>query len=121
MATWSTWQKWNGSMEQTLSDAQHAAAGEASLAEAKKKALKAGTPGVLLVDVLADHQMLGRIWVLSPDELHARFGSKTPTRKALEADHDAFVQHLEPGQAIAVTAYLKHQPVVVLFAGNTDR
>jgi hypothetical protein len=121
MATWSTWQKWNGSMEQTLSDAQHAAAGDASLAEAKKKALKAGSPGVLTVDVLADHRMLGRVWVLSAAELHERFGSKTPARRALEADHDAFVRHLEPGQAVAVTAYLRGQPAVVLFAGNTDR
>jgi len=121
MAIWSTWAKWNGTMEQTLLDAHHAAAGDETIAVARKKAMKSGAPGVLTVDRLADHDMLGRVWVLSGDELHKRFGSKTPSKKAIEADHDAFLSKLEAGQAVAITAYLKGQPVSVLFAGQSEK
>jgi hypothetical protein len=121
MATWSAWVKWNGSMERTLSDGQHTAAGEASVADAKKKALKTGAPGILLVDQLADHQMLGRVWVLGPAELHQHFGSKTPAKKAIDADHEHFISKLERGQAVAITAFLKGLPVAVLFGGQTER
>ena len=117
--TWRTWAKWHDSMEQTLSDAQHLAAGEASIADARKAASKTGTPGILTVDQLADHQMLGRIWVLSASELHDHFGSKTPSKKAIEAD-TVFLERLEPGQAVAVTAFLKGQPTTVLFAGQPE-
>lgn len=108
-------------MEQTLSAGHHLAAGDASLAEARRKALATGAPGILTVDQLADHQMLGRIWVLSPAELHHHFGSKKPAKKAIDADHEAFVGKLERGQAIAVTAFLRGLPTAVLFAGQTDR
>jgi hypothetical protein len=117
VTAWHQWVKWNGSMRQTLADAQHLAAGEATIAEAKKAA---GANGVLMVDQLSDHPMLGRIWVLSADELHHHFGSKQPPKKAIEADHDAFVEGLERGQAVAVTAFLKGQPIAVLFAGQPD-
>ena len=116
--SWSTWANWNGTIEQTLADAQHAAAGDSSLADAKKAANKTGTPGILTVDTLADHQMLGRCWVLSPAELHQHFGSKTPHKKAIEVGQDAFVNGLEEGQAIAVTAWSRGMPVAVLFAGQ---
>lgn len=116
--SWSTWANWNGTIEQTLADAQHAAAGDASLADAKKAANKTGTQGILTVDTLADHQMLGRCWVLSPAELHQHFGSKTPHKKAIEVGQDAFVNGLEEGQAIAVTAWSRGMPVAVLFAGQ---
>lgn len=118
MAIWSTWVKWNGSMEQTLSDGQHLAAGEASLADARKAASRTGSPGILTVDQLADHDMLGRVWVLSGAELHQHFGSKTPHKKAIEVGQDAFVNGLEEGQAIAVTAWSRGMPVAVLFAGQ---
>lgn len=120
MTAWSQWVKWNGSMEQTLVDAHHLAAGEVTVAEARKLATKTGTPGILTVLELADHEMLGRIWVLSPADLHQHFGSKTPSKKAIEADHDAFVEGLEQGQAVAVTAYLRGQPTAVLFAGQPE-
>lgn len=116
--SWSLWATWNGSMEQTLADAQHTAAGETSLADAKKTALKTGMPGILTVDTLADHQMLGRCWVLTPGELHDVFGSKTPPKKAIEAGQQAFVEGLEPGQAVAVTAFARGMPSAVLFAGQ---
>lgn len=115
---WSTWAKWTGSIQQTFHDAQQSAAGEDSLAEAKRRATKAGAPGILTVDTLADHQMLGRIWVLSPDELHQHFGSKTPPKRAIEAGQQAFVEALEEGQAVAVTAWARGQPTAVLFAGQ---
>lgn len=121
MTTWSTWVKWNGSMQQTLLDGQHLAAGETTIAEARKRAGKTGAPGILTVDQLADHDMLGRVWVLSPAELHQHFGSKTPTRKAIEADHDTFIERLEEGQAVAVTAFLRGQAMAVLFAGKPER
>ncbi|MEW5740771.1 MAG: hypothetical protein AB1938_17720 [Myxococcota bacterium] len=120
MTTWSTWVKWSGSMEQTLIDGQHQAAGELTIAEARRREAKSGAPGILSVHQLADHDMLGRVWVLSPAELHRYFGSKTPTRKAIEADHDAFISRLEEGQAVAVTAYLRGQAMAVLFAGKSD-
>ncbi|MER2560350.1 MAG: hypothetical protein ABTQ32_06520 [Myxococcaceae bacterium] len=116
--SWSTWANWNGTIEQTLADAQHAAAGDSSLADAKKAATKTGTPGILTVDTLADHQMLGRCWVLTPAELHQHFGSKTPHKKAIEVGQDAFIKGLEEGQAIAVTAWSRGMPVAVLFAGQ---
>lgn len=120
MTTWSQWVKWNGSMEQTLLDGQHLAAGDATIAEARKQAGKTGAPGILTVDQLADHDMLGRVWVLDGAELHQHFGSKTPAKKAIEADHDAFVERLEEGQAVAVTAYLRGQATAVLFAGKPE-
>ncbi len=120
MTTWSMWVKWDGSMEQTLVAGHHLAAGEATIAEARKAASRTGAPGILTVDQLADHDMLGRIWVLDGAQLHRHFGSKTPSKKAIEADHDAFVERLERGQAVAVTAYLRGQPTAVLFAGQPE-
>lgn len=113
--------KWAGSMEQTLLDGQHHAAGDGTIAEARKRAGRSGAPGLLTVDQLADHQMLGRVWVLSPAELHRHFGSKTPTRKAIEADHDTFIARLEEGQAVAITAFLRGQAMAVLFAGKPEK
>lgn len=113
--------KWSGSMEQTLIDGQHLAAGDATVAEAKKKASQAGAHGILTVHQLADHDMLGRVWVLSAAELHRHFGSKTPTRKAIEADHDTFIERLEEGQAVAITAFNRGQAMAVLFAGKAER
>ncbi|MFO0595004.1 MAG: hypothetical protein U0228_06860 [Myxococcaceae bacterium] len=120
MSAWQLWVKWNRSMEQTLIDAQHLAAGDVSLGEAQKQASRTGSPGILTVHELSDHQMLGRIWVLTGEDLHDRFGSRTPAKKVIEADHDAFVESLERGQAVAVTAYLRGQPTAVLFAGQPD-
>ena len=113
-----TWAKWNGTIEQTLSDAQHAAAGELSLAEAKKRATKTGTPEILTVDMVSDHLMLGRVWVLDHDDLHQHFGSKTPPKKAIEAVQETFVQTLEEGEFVAVTAVARGVPTAVLFAGQ---
>lgn len=118
---WSTWAKWTGSIEQTFSDAQHEAAGDASLAEAKQRATKSGAPGILTVETLADHQMLGRVWVLSHDELHQHFGSKAPPKKAIEAGQEAFLARLEEGQSVAVTAWARGMPTAVLFAGQPVR
>lgn len=116
--SWSTWAKWTGSIEQTFHDAQQAAAGEESLGDAKRRATKSGTPGILTVETLADHRMLGRIWVLGAEELHAHFGSKAPPKRAIEAGQTAFVEGLEEGQAVAVTAWARGQPTAVLFAGQ---
>lgn len=120
MTTWSTWVKWAGSIEQTLIDGQHLAAGDATVAEARQRASQAGTAGILSVHQLTDHDMLGRVWVLSPAELHRHFGSKTPTRKAIEADHDTFIERLEEGQAVAITAFNRGQAMAVLFAGKAE-
>lgn len=117
---WQQWAKWNGTIEQTFIDAQHVAAGDASLAEAQQLAKRDGAPGILTVHELADHRMLGRVWVLSGEELHRHFGAKAPSRKAIEADHDTFVQRLEPGQAVAIIAYQLGQPAAVLFAGQPE-
>jgi hypothetical protein len=117
-AAWSTWVKWNGTIEQTLIDGQHEAAGEATIAEARKRAAKAGAGGILTVDTLTDRQLLGRIWVLSADELHHHFGSKHPPKKAIEAGQTAFLKHLEEGQAVAVIAYGRGVPTAVWFAGH---
>jgi hypothetical protein len=116
--SWSTWTRWNTTIEQTLSDAQHEAAGDASLAEAKKRASQTGTPGILTIDTLADHLMLGRVWVLSHDDLHQHFGSKTPPKKAIEAVQQTFIDSLEAGEFVAVTAYARGVPTAVLFAGQ---
>jgi hypothetical protein len=117
---WHQWAKWNRNMQQTFIDAQHLACGDVSLGEAQKAATRTGSPGILTVHELTDQQMLGRVWVLTQAELHQHFGAKTPSKKAIEADHDAFVQRLEAGQAVAITAYLMGQPCAVLFAGQPD-
>ncbi len=114
---WSTWVKWEGSIEKTLAAGQHAAAGELSLAEARKR-----SPGGFLgVAMLDDQRHLGRCWVLGGAELHQHFGSKTPPKRAIDAGREAFVDGLEPGQAVAVTAFARGLPTAVLFAGRTDR
>lgn len=118
---WSTWVKWDGSMEKTLALGQHQAAGEASVAEARKRAGTRGTASILDIVTLDDQPHLGRCWVLAADELHRHFGSKTPPKKAVDAGREAFVEKLEPGQAIAVTAYARGLPSAVLFAAKTER
>lgn len=118
---WSTWVPWSGTIEQTLANGQHAAAGETTLADAKRSATKSGAPGILSVDVLTDHPMLGRCWVLTAEELHQHFGSKTPPKKAIEAGQTSFIEGLEEGQAVAVIAFARGVPTAVLFAGQPER
>lgn len=121
MATaWSTWVKWDGSMEKTLAAGQHLAAGEATVAEARRKGGARGTGSILDIVTLDDRPHLGRCWVLTGDELHRHFGSKTPPKKAIDAGREAFVAGLEGGQSIAVTAYARGLPSAVLFAGRTE-
>ena len=78
MATksWSEWTKWNTTIKQTLDDAQKLAAGDASIAEFRKRAGKAPTNGVLDVYALAEKPKSGSCWVLTVTELHEHFGSK---------------------------------------------
>jgi hypothetical protein len=120
-SAWSTWVRWNGSIEQTLVDGHHLAAGEASIAEARKAAQKAGAGGLLEVMTLTDRPFLGRCWVLSQDELHRHFGSKTPHKKAIEAGAESFLRTLDEAQAVALTAFTKGVPTAVLFAGKSGR
>lgn len=117
---WSSWVTWEGSMEKTLAKGQQTAAGELSVADARKKGGARGTGSILDVVLLDDQPHLGRCWVLSSNELHQHFGSKTPPKKGIEAGREAFVGRLERGQAIAVTAYLRGQPCAVLFAGRSE-
>lgn len=119
MTSWRVWTRWNDSMAKTLSDAQHAAAGDLSLSEARKAAAKTGEPAILNFDQLADHDMLGRIWVLTGEDLHRCFGSRTPSKKAIESD-TVFLEGLEAGQAVAVTAFSTGKPAAVLFAGQPE-
>jgi hypothetical protein len=118
---WSTWVKWDDSVERTLSTGQHLAAGDLSVAEARKRGAANGTGSILDIVTLDDLPHLGRCWVLSSADLHHHFGSKTPPRKAIEAGREAFVAKLERGQTIAVIAYARGLPTTVLFAGRTDR
>jgi hypothetical protein len=120
-STWSTWVKWDGSIEKTLAAGQHLAAGDVSVAEARKRGAAGGTASILDIVTLDDQPHLGRCWVLGGDALHRLFGSKTPPKKAIDAGRDAFVAKLEPGQAIAVTAYARGLPSAVLFAARTER
>ncbi len=120
-AVWTTWVKWNASMEQTLVDGQHQAAGEVPVAEARMAAARAGTAGLLDVMTLTDRPFLGRCWVLSQDELHRHFGSKTPHKRAIEAGSASFLDALEDAQAVAITAFTKGMPTAVLFAGKPSR
>ncbi len=119
-SSWTTWVKWSGSVEQTLLDGQHRLAGEATVADARAKAAKAGTASLLDVVTLTDRPFLGRCWVLSADELHRYFGSKVPHKKAIEAGIDSFIRKLEPDQAVAITAYARGLPTAVLFVGKGD-
>jgi hypothetical protein len=120
-AAWSTWVKWNGSIEQTLIDAQHLAAGDSGLGEARRRAAKTGLPGILTFDSVSDLRRLGHCWVLSPAELHTHFGSKAPPKKAIEAGQTSFLGTLEEGQAVAVIAYARGVPTSVWFAGQATQ
>ena len=111
---------WDGSVEKTLNAGQHQAAGEQSVAEARKRAGPRGTASILDVVTLDDRPHLGRCWVLDGNELHRHFGSKTPHKKAIDAGSESFIARLERGQAIAVTAYARGLPCAVLFAGRTE-
>ena len=87
-------------------------------AEARARAAKTGTHSLLDVVALSDRPFLGQCWVLSADELHRYFGSKTPPKKAIEAGAETFLKKLEDEQFVAVIAYMKHLPIAVLFAGK---
>jgi len=120
MAVWSTWVKWVGSIEQTLAIGQQLASGDASVAEARERGGPQGTASILDVVTLDDLPHLGRCWVLDGHELHQHFGSKTPPKRAVDAGRAAFVEKLQRGQAIAVTAFARGLPSAVLFAGRTE-
>lgn len=117
MQSWSGWTKWNGNIKQTLDDAQKQAAGDASIAEFRKRAGKAGTNGVLDVYTLAEKPKAGGCWVLSPTELHEHFGSKAPNKRAIEGGIESFLAKLGKGEAVAVTSFARGVPSAVLFAG----
>jgi len=120
-SVWSTWVKWSGSIEQTLLDGQHLLAGETTIAEARERAARSGQPSLLDVVTLTDRPFLGRCWVLSHDELHHHFGSKTPPKRAIEAGSASFIERLEEAQAVAITAFTRGVPSAVLFAGKPPR
>ena len=116
MQSWSGWTKWNANIEQTLDDAQKAAAGGASIAEFRKKTKNSGTNGVL--DVIGvGMKKKGNCWVLTAAELHEHFGSKAPSKKAIEGGIESFLAKLGKGEAVAVTSYARGLPAAVLFAG----
>ncbi len=121
MATksWSEWTKWNTTLKQTLDDAQKLAAGDASIAEFRKRAGKAPTNGVLDVYALAEKKKAGSCWVLTGAELHEHFGSKAPSKRAIEGGLESFLSKLGKGESVAVTAFARGLPSAVLFAGAT--
>lgn len=113
--------KWEGDMDKTLAAGQHVAAGDLSVAEARRQGGVKGTASILDVVTLDDQPHLGRCWVLAAAELHHHFGSKTPPKRAIDAGREALVAGLERGQAVAITAFTRGLPTAVLFAGRTDR
>ena len=115
--SWSGWTKWNSTIKQTLDDAQKLAAGDASIAEFRKRAGEAGTNGVLDVYALSEKAKPGSCWVLSAAELHQHFGSKAPNKHAIEGGIESFLAKLGKGEAVAVTAWTRGVPSAVLFAG----
>ena len=115
--SWSGWTKWNSTIKQTLDDAQKLAAGDASIAEFRKRAGEAGTNGVLDVYSLSEKAKPGSCWVLSAAELHQHFGSKAPNKHAIEGGIESFLAKLGKGEAVAVTAWTRGVPSAVLFAG----
>ena len=115
-ARWSSWAKWNQNVNLTLADAQRAFCGDDSLDEARERAK--GQSTVLDVHELSAKRGPGLCWVLTPAELHQHFGSKTPSKKAIEAGAASFIARLQKSEAVAVTAYLQKQPCAVLFAGG---
>ena len=114
-ARWSSWAKWNQDVRHTLADAQRTFAGDDSIDEARARAR--GTPTVLDVHELGAKRGAGVCWVLSPAELHTHFGSKTPSKKAIEAGAAAFIAKLKKGESVAVTAFLRALPCAVMFGG----
>lgn len=115
--SWSGWTKWNGTIKQTLDDAQKTAAGEFSIAEFRKRAGANATHGVLDIYELAEKPAAGSCWVLSPVELHEHFGSKAPRKRAIEGGLESFLAKLGKGQAVAITSWDRGVPSAVMFAG----
>ncbi len=105
-------------MSHTLAEAQVAHAGDDSVDEARAKERE---QSVLDVHELGTKKAAGQCWVLSAAELHTHFGSKTPSKKAIEAGAESFVAKLVARESIAVTAYHHALPVAVLFAGSTKK
>jgi len=112
---WSRWAKWNRDVLHTLADAQREHAGDDSVEEARERSRD--VPSVLHVHELANRRAAGACWVLSAAELHHHFGSKTPSKKAIEAGAATFIARLLPDESVAVTAYLRAMPCAVLFGG----
>ena len=115
--SWSHWSNWNHTIEQTLNDVHKKVAGDEPIAAVRAKAGASGTRTVLDVDALAAEAQTGACWVLSSKDLHDHFGSKHPTKHAIEGGIESFLKKMSPGQAVAVTAYTLNQPSAVLFAG----
>ena len=115
--SWSGWTKWNGTIKQTFDDAQKLAAGEVSIAEFRKQAGKAATNTVVDVFTLAEKAKSGSCWVLTAAELHEHFGSKAPSKKAIDGGIESFLSKLGKGEAVAVTAWARGTPSAVLFDG----
>ncbi len=113
--SWKTWRNWNKTIEQTLDDAQKQIAGDEPIATLRKRAGEVGTRSVLDVDAIAHESKPGTCWVLSAKELHDHFGSKHPTKKAIDGGIDAFLAKNK--HAVGITAYLHGMPSAVLFAG----
>ena len=116
-SSWSNWTRWNGSLAQTLDDAQKQVAGDDPIATARKSAGQDGTHSVLDVTSFGPKAAPGTCWVLSAAELHQHFGSKLPTKKVIESGLAQFLESLKLGEAVAVTAYVRGTPSAVLFAG----
>jgi hypothetical protein len=112
---WSIWVKWNQNIGQTLADAQRTYAGDESVEEARERSRT--VPSVLHTHELGAKKTAGVCWVLSAAELHEHFGSKTPSKKAIEAGAATFVARLGKNESVAVTAYLRAMPCAVMFAG----
>lgn len=115
--SWTNWTRWTGDIDKTLDHAQKEAAGDESVASMRESAGEDGTCSVLDVYTLAKQKEAGKCWVLSGADLHQHFGSKVPTKKVIESGITQFLEKLERGQSVAVTAYVRGAPSAVLFAG----
>ena len=88
----------------------------ASIVEARELADADGTRSILDIDRVGDEADYGVVRRLTEKEVAAYFGTKEPTRDAVEANSD-FFEDIERGQGVCFAVYKDGAPSELVFAG----
>jgi len=87
-----------------------------SIEEAREMADADGTRSILDIDRVGDEADYGVVRRLTEKEIVVYFGTKEPTRDAVEANSD-FFEDIERGQGVCFVVYQDGAPSELVFAG----